>query len=339
MERKRDPLPYRDLRGLLALLERQGKVHRYREPINKETELIPFYRVEMRGLAEHDRKVLLFDNVVGARGQRYDISVLTGIHGLSDEILLAGMGCDSYVDALDRWHEAIEHPIPSVIVDSGPVQEIVHTGDDIQRAGLDILPVPVEDPGFSGMIRTGLPMFTKDPETGIRNVGTYNGFFRARDRIAAGIAPNKHAIYYHLTAARRRGEDGLPIAIVVGCNPDVMLVGSARIPYGTDELAIAGGIAGAPVELVHCKTIPLEVPARAEIVIEGMLSTDQEESRGAFGEYPGHLNIDLNPCPVMRVTAITHRRDAMFTPSPWAFRPTTATWCSGSATALRRTIA
>ncbi len=312
---------FRDLRGLLSILEKRGKVYHYRDPINKETELIPFYRIQMRGLPEEERKVFVFDNVVGAAGNKYDLSVLAGIYGASDEILAMGMGCDSYVGMLERWHHALEHPIPPVVVDDGPVHEVVHTGDWIREVGLDALPVPVEDPGFSGMIRTGLPMFTKDPHTGIRNVGTYNAFFRARDRIAAGIAPNKHAIYYHLNGARNDDAEGMPLAIVIGANPDVMLVGSARIPYGEDELAIAGGISGAPVELVRCRTIPLEVPSTAEIVIEGRLSTEMVEPRGAFGEYPGHLNVDRTPCPVMTVTAITHRRGGMFTPVPVGFPP------------------
>lgn len=311
---------YRDLRGLVDLLERRGKLYRYRDRINKDTELVPFYRIQMRGLPESERKVFLFDNVVGERGEQYDISVLAGVYGASDEILGIGMGCESYIEMLERWHEALEHPIAPVVVSDGPVQEEVRIGADLQEVGLDELPAPVEDPGYSGMIRTGLPMITKDLETGVFNVGTYNGFFRARDRIAAGIGPNKHAIHYHLATARGRGEE-LPIAIVVGCNPEVMLVGSARIPYGTDELAIAGGIAGAPVELVRCRTIPLEVPASAEIVIEGLLSHELVEPRGAFGEYPGHLNVDRSPCPVMRVTAITHRHEAMFTPVPVGFPP------------------
>jgi UbiD family decarboxylase len=304
--------PPQDLCELVELLDRRGKLYRYRDRINKDT--------EMRGLPEADRKALLFDNVVGNRGESYHISVLAGVYGASDDILAIGMGCGSYVEMLERWHQALEHPIPPIHVEASTAQEVVLAGDEIQSRGLDVLPAPVEDPGFSGMIRTGLPMVTRAPETGVYNVGTYNGFFRSRDRIAAGIAPNKHAVYYHLRAAQRRGEP-LPIAILVGCSLQVMLVGSARIPYGIDELAIAGGLAGSPVELVRCRTIPLDVPAQTEIVIEGLLSIDTEEPRGAFGEYPGHLNVDRSPCPVMQVTAITHRTNAMFTPVPVGFPP------------------
>jgi 4-hydroxy-3-polyprenylbenzoate decarboxylase len=311
---------YRGLPELVELLEKQGKLYRYHDRINKDTELIPLYRVQMRGVPESERRALLFENVVGNRGESYDLAVLAGVYGASDEILAIGMGCTGYVEMLVRWHQALENPLAPVRVEAGPAQEVVLTGTEIKERGLDILPVPVEDPGFSGMIRTGLPMVTKDPETGIYNIGTYNGFFRSRDRIAAGIAPNKHAVYYHLRSAQRRGEQ-LPIAILIGCSPAVMLVGSARIPYGVDDLAVAGGITGEPVPLVTCKTIPLEVPADTEIVIEGLVSIDTEEPRGAFGEYPGHLNVDRTPCPVLHVTAITHRRNAMFTPVPVGFPP------------------
>jgi UbiD family decarboxylase len=163
-------------------------------------------------------------------------------------------------------------------------------------------------------------MITRDPETGVRNVGTYNGFLRDRNRIVAGIGFGQQAMKYHWQTARERGED-LPIAIVVGPTPNVMVAGCANVPYGVDELAVAGGIAGEPVDLVRCKTIPLEVPAHAEIVIEGLLSTRVSEPRLAFGEYPGYLNKEPQSQPVITVTAITHRRNALFTPVVVGFPP------------------
>lgn len=309
-----------DLRELIARLEARGKLYRYREPIDKDTELIPFYRVQLRGLPDHERKVILFESVTDANGGRYGMSVLAGIYGVSEEVFALTLGCDSYLEVLDRWHQAHQQPIPPVVVERGPVQDVVHVGDAIAQVGLDMLPVPVEEPGFSGMIRAGLPMITKDAETGIRNVGTYNGFFRARDRLIASGMQGKHAGFYHWSPARRRGEP-LPLAIVIGCTPEVMLAGSARIPYGVDELAIAGGMAGAPVELVRCNTVPLEVPAHAEVVIEGLVSTEVCEPNGAFGEFTGYVKLDSENLPIMQVTAITHRKDAMWTPVLVGFPP------------------
>lgn len=311
---------HRDLRELVSRLDERGKLYRFQKRINKDTELVPFYRVQLRGLPDHERKVFLFDNVVGAKGAGYEMSVLAGIYGASEEILAFEMGCQSYTEMLEKWHEALVRPVAPVVVDDGPVQEEVHVGKEVQELGLDEFPAPVEEPGFSGIIRTGLPMITRDPETGIRNVGTYNGFFRARDRLVSSIAPIHHARVYHWKTAERRRE-GLPVAIVIGCSPEVMWVGSADIPYGTDELAVAGGIAGSPVELVRCRTIPLEVPAHAEAVIEGLISTEIMEPGLPFGEYPGYMNGNYHPRPVIHVTAVTHRKKAMFTPVLVGFPP------------------
>lgn len=311
---------FRDLHEFVSLLEARGKLHRFTRPINKDTELYPVFRVQQRGLSDAERKVLLFENVVGAKGNRYQMPVLAGVYGASEEIVGLGLGFSDPVEGLEKWHEALAHPLEPVLVDSGSVQEEVMVGEEVKRLGLDILPVPVEEPGFSGVLRTGLPMITRDPESGVRNVGTYNGFLRARDRLQAAIGPIHDAMAYHWQTARRRGEP-LPLAIVIGCNPEIMAFSSAELPYGFDELGAAGGLAGTPVELVRCKTIPLEVPAHAEAVIEGYMSTDTVEPRLPFGEYPGYIHVDLNVRPVFHVTAITHRRDAMFTAVLVGFPP------------------
>lgn len=308
----------RDLRELLQILDSRGKIYRFEKEINKDTELMPFYRVQMRGLSDSERKVFLFNNVIGAKGKKYEMRVLAGVYGASEEIFTIGMGCKTYVEILEKWHKAVTHPVPPVMVSDGPVQEVVHEGTDIKELGLDEFPVPVEEPGFSGMVRTGLPVISKDPETGVRNVGTYNAFFRGRDRLCAGFG---HQINdYHWKKARRKKE-GLPAAIVIGCSPEIMVAASADLPYGEDELGVAGSLAGSSIELIPCRTVPLEVPAHAEAIIEGIISTELVEPRLPFGENPGHIHVDQNLRPVMRVTAITHRKDAIFTPVLVGFPP------------------
>lgn len=303
----------RDLREFLQRLEERGKLYRFSDPINKDTELYPVFRVQQRGLPDHERKALVFDNVFDAKGNHYQMPVFPGAYAASEEILMIGFGCETYQEGLERWHRAREHPIDPVIVDRGPVHENVMVGDDLKRVGLDIFPAPVEEPGFSGMLRLGLPIITKDPVTGVRNVGTYNAFLKARDRLQAAIGPGAHAMAYHWKTARQRGEP-LPVAIVIGPDLPTMGASSASLPYGVDELAVAGGFFGAPIELVPCKTIPLEVPARAEAVVEGLMSTDTVEPRLPFGEFPGYIQSDLTVRPVLDVTAITYRNDAIFTP-------------------------
>ena len=328
----------KDLREFIATLEANGKLYRFTEAmgaINKDTEIIPLLRVAMRGLADKKRQVLVFDKVTDAQGRSYDMGVAAGVYGVSDEMVLLGMGCEDIHQALEKWHQAVDSPLPSRIVEHGPVHEVIHIGEALKERGLDMLPVPVEDPGFSQMLRTGVPMITRDPETGITNVGTYNGFLRDRDRMVAAIGSMRDTMRTQWETARRRGEE-LPVAIVIGATPNVMLVGSAALHYGVDELAVAGAIAGEAMELVRCKTVPLEVPAHAEIVIEGMISTNTFEPRLAFGEYPGYLNMERNNRPVMRVTAITHRHKALFTPVTVGFAPsdTNAVWgfCNAATT-------
>src|SRR5206468_13043443 len=203
-------------------------------------------------------------------------------------------------------------PIDPSTVAHAAVQEEVYTGAKLKEFGLTSLPAPVEEPGFSGGIRVTAPFITKDPETGMRNVGMYSGHFRGEDKLIAGIARTHHALLYHHPTARRRNEP-LPVAIVLGALPDINYVAAANLPYGIDELAVAGGIRHRPVELVGCKTVPLEVPAEAEIVIEGEISTEELEKEQPFSDFPGYLMVERHRRPVVKVTAITHRRNAMLT--------------------------
>ena len=304
---------YHDLREFIGELERRGKLLRWKRPVCKDTELMPLFRLQFRGLAEEERKAFLFERVRDVQGRSLTMQVLAGSYGASREIFALGMGCESPEEVYEKWHHAVNHPIEPVVISSGPVHEEIHLGQEIQEMGLSELPAPVEEPGFSGTIRTTTPFITRDPDTGVRNVGTYSGHFRAPDRMMAGIGTVHHAMIYHWRSARSRKEP-LPVAITVGTTPNIVAVGSANIPYGTDELAVAGGIAGRAVELVRCKTVPLEVPATAEIVIEGELSTEWQEPYTAYGEYPGYMAAENKSNAVIKVTAITHRKDAIFTP-------------------------
>lgn len=311
---------YADLRVFLKALEQRGELLRWNSPIDKDSELIPLYRLQFRGLDETQRKAFLFKQVTGAKGLHYDMSVVAGCYGASDDIFALGMGCERPDEIYEKWHQAVTRPINPVIVESGPVQEEVHLGPEIKELGLDELPAPVEEPGFSGSIRTTTPWITRDPDTGVRNMGNYSGHFRARDRIQCGINPVSHTMLHHWRSACRAGKP-LPAAIIVGVTPNLVVAACTKVPYGVDELAVAGGISGKPVELVKCKTVPLEVPANAEIVIEGEISADIREPYAAFGEYPGYMMGETWSTPVMKITAITHKKNALFTPLLVGFPP------------------
>ena len=303
---------YTDFRDYLNELENHGKLHRWTRAVNKDSELMPLMRLQYRGIADEKRQAFLFENVFDSRGKQHDIRVATGVYGSSREIAALGLGCDEPLEIYEKWRQALAKPIDPRQVASAPVQEIVYTGARLSEFGVTSLPAPVEEPGFSGGIRVTAPFITEDLETGVRNVGMYSGHFRGEEKLIAGIARTHHAaLYHHTTAARRK--EALPVAIVLGALPDINFVSAANLPYGLDELAVAGGIRRRPVDLVPCITIPLKVPAEAEIIIEGEISPDRQERGEPFSDYPGYLMAERGLRPVIDVKAITMRRSAIFT--------------------------
>jgi 4-hydroxy-3-polyprenylbenzoate decarboxylase len=303
---------YKDLREFLEVLEKHGKLARVKRPVSKETELMPFFRLQFRGLPEEERRVFLFENVLDCKGKKQLGMVAPGVYGASRSVYALGMMVEPE-EINERWRQALANPIPPLLVGSGPVHEEVHMGEELQELGLDEIPAPVEEPGFSGTIRTGTQIVTRDPETGVRNVGEYGGHFRGRDRLLWGIGPTHHGFLQWRKAHAR----GIPLqgAIIVGATPNLAQAASAPIPVGVDEYAVAGGIAGEPMSLVRCKTVDIEVPATAEFVIEVEISTERMEPHAAFGEYPGYMYQGHGDAmPAMRVTCITHRKNPIFTP-------------------------
>lgn len=303
---------YKDLRDCVEVLERRGLLYRWRRPVNKDSELMPLMRLQYRGRSDAERQAFLYENVTDSQGRHYGMKVLTGVYAASRKIVGLGMGCEDPGDMYERWRHAVDKPIDPVIVQDGPVHEEVHVGAELEKVGLTMLPAPVEEPGFSGDTRVTGPFITRDSASGVRNVGMYSGHFRPPNRMLAGIGPSHHAMLYHYPNAKGRRES-LPVAIVLGTLPDIAYVAAANLPYGLDELAVAGAIRQRPVELVRCKTVPLEVPAEAEVVIEGEISTEEMEKEQPFSDFPGYLMVERHRRPVVRVTAITHRHNPMLT--------------------------
>ena len=303
---------YADFRDYLSVLEKRGKLHRWTRAVNKDSELMPLMRLQYRGIADDQRQAFLYENVFDSRGRKHDIRVVTGMYGASREIAALGLGCDEPLQIYEKWRQALAQPLEPRVVANAPVQDIVYTGAMLKEFDVTRLPAPVEEPGFSGGIRVTAPFITEDLETSVRNVGMYSGHFRGEQKLIAGIARTHHAALYHHTTAARRKEP-LPVAIVLGALPDINFVSAANLPYGLDELAVAGGIRQRPVDLVPCKTIPLKVPAEAEIVIEGEISPDRQERGEPFSDYPGYLMAERGLRPVIDIKAITMRRDAIFT--------------------------
>lgn len=301
---------YKDLRDYIRALEAAGKLVRVKQQINKDTELNPLVRWQFRGLPEEDRKAFLFENVVDVKGNTYPIPVLVACHAASNHVYALGMMC-SIEEIAQKWVEAQLHPIEPQMVQRGPVQEVVHMGDGLlEKGGLEILPVPISTPGFDNApYLTSACWVTKDPETGIRNVGVYRGMIKSSTRLGVSTQPPKD-LWTHWEKCHDR-RIPLQAAAIIGATPNIGFTAVTKIPYGVDELTVAGGIAGEPVKLVKCKTVDVEVPANAEIVIEGIIPTDLLEREAPFGEYTGYMGGELM-APFMNVTCITHRKNPIF---------------------------
>lgn len=300
---------YRDLHEWLETLEAHGYLNRIRRAINKDTEMHPLVRLQFRGLPERERKGWLFENISDVSGRSYDIPVALAVMAPSRLVYALGMGVASPREIVAKWGAAQTRPIPPRVVASAPCQEMVYEGRALDDAGgAGMLPVPISTPGFdcAPFLSSG-HWVTKDIENGEINFGTYRGQIKSPTRIGLFAFPYQD-VSRHWNKARAAGRP-LEAAIVIGCTPNLSYCSTARLPL--PEYPVAGGIAGEPVELVRCKTVDLEVPAHSEIVIEGIVPTDEIEPEGPFGEFTGYM-AQRAPDKFMNVTCITRRRDAIF---------------------------
>jgi UbiD family decarboxylase len=307
---------YPDLHDHIRALDKAGLLIRVDRPINKDSEMHPLVRWQFRGgIEEKDRKAFLFTNVIDGKGRKYDIPVLVGGLAANREIYRIGIGCP-FEEIDERWVRAAQNPIPPRIVDDAPCQEIVITGKALDKPGrgLDGIPLPISTPGWDIAPYATLSQYiTKDPDTGVQNMGNYRGQVKTRRRL--GMNPSlelRPGIYNHWEKLRERGFKKLPTAVVLGAPPCVTFASVQKLPETLDELQVAGALVGAPLNLVKAKTVDLLVPAEAEIVVEGYINTEYLEPEAPFGESHGHVNLqEFNA--FMDVTAITRRHDAVLT--------------------------
>jgi UbiD family decarboxylase len=307
---------YPDLRDHLRALDKAGLLVTVDRAINKDTEMHPLVRWQFRGgIEEKDRKAFLFTNVVDSKKRKYGIPVAVGVLAANREIYRIGIGCR--LDEIDaRWVEAARHPIPPRLVENAPCHEIVITGKALDKPGngLDGIPLPISTPGWDVAPYATLSQYiTKDPDTGVQNMGNYRGQVKAPRRL--GMNPSlelRPGIYNHWEKLRARGFKKLPCAVVLGAPPCITFASVQKLPETVDELTVAGGLVGSPINVVRAKTVDLLVPAEAEIVIEGFIDTEYLEPEAPFGESHGHVNLqEFNA--FMDVTCITRRRDAILT--------------------------
>src|SRR3982074_3697306 len=222
--------PPLDFQAHLAALEAQGLVTRIDRPINKDTELHPLVRWQFQGgLAEDQRRAFMFTNVVSPAGRKYDMPVVVGGLGASARIYSVGMGRP--VEEIETaWTNAIANPIPPVRVSSPACQEVVITGDELRGPGrgLAALPVPISTPGFDAApYLTATLAITRDPETGIQNMGTYRGALKATDRLGVRMAARiGGAGGYQHWRKHNKTKTPMPCAFVIGCAPVAFFTGA-----------------------------------------------------------------------------------------------------------------
>ena len=304
---------YADLHEHIQALQSSNLLFKIDEPVNKDTELHPLVRWQFRGgIPERDRRAFLFTNVIDGLGRRYKFPVVVGALAANAEIYSIGMGVP--LDKIgETWRRAIANPIPPNVIEHAPSQEVVITGSELlnEGNGLDALPIPISTPGFdSAPYLTATCCITADPKSRLQNMGTYRAALKAPDRLAVKMFVNlQQGGYAHWLQYRERGEK-MPMAIVLGSPPVVTYCGPQKIAENIDEIAVAGGIAGVPIEVIRAKSVDLLVPAHSEVVIEGLIDTEFLEPEGPFGESHGHVNLEEYNF-MMTVTTITRRHEAI----------------------------
>ena len=278
-------------RDVLRLLEEAGELRRIKKGVDPR---------HLSSLAAQAKEATLFESIVGYPEWR-----VAGALVSTRKRLALSMGCKE-ADIARRFEDGIRRPIDARVVKDGPCQEVVWQGGDVD---LTSIPIPLMHVKDGGPYISATMVVSKDPEYG-RNVGSYRMMYRTpRDTGIDLVSSSDMRRYYQRALDAGRP---LEIAVAVGVHPYEMLAASYKAPIDVDEYAIAGGLHGAPVDLVRCRTVDLEVPADAELVLEGeLLPMGWTADEGPFGEF-SHITGDVKWNPIFRVKCITHRRDPIF---------------------------
>lgn len=295
-------MAYRDFRHYLKVLEQKGKLRRVKKEVDKDWELACIARWVFQSLPENERYGLQFENVKG-----FDVPVVLGALGASREVY--ALALETTADKIyEKWCQALSQPIPPRPVEEAPVKEVIKKGKEVN---LLEVPVPVFTPGRDdGPYVSSSAVITKDPDTGIQNVGNYRQRIIARDRVGILIAPTQHIGMHYFHKYQPRNEP-MPIAISIGNDPTVALTAVAKIPYGVDELCVAGGFRGEGIPVVRAETVDLMVPANAEYVIEGYVLPHARDKEGQFGEFTGYMGMECDRT-FIQVQCVTHRKKPLY---------------------------
>ena len=297
-------MPYNDFREFLDFLKKEGELKTCKREVD--------VRIEIAKVTDKTCKTggpaILFNNVRGC-----DTPVVTALFGTLDRAFL--MIESTKYDGFKKLARALKEPIPTKSVKDAPCQEIVKTGDQV-----DIYEIPSlwHHPKDTYRFITGGNCRARDPDTGIYNSSINRVAVQGKDTLSIQSSP-PHQLGIIASKMLARGQN-CPIAMAIGTDPACLVASVSGIPPSTDEFAIAGGLRGAPVEVVKCVTVDLEVPATSELVIEGEMRPGNEDGilgkaeyadEGVFGEIHGYFG-KPSRSPVIHVTAITHRKNYIY---------------------------
>ncbi len=286
------------LRNHVANLEQQGELIR----ITKEVD--PHQNVSAIGWKAYDRlgKSTLFTNLKGFPGWELVNQVITDRRKWS-----IALGIDDEEDFIPTLVDRVKRQLKPVDVSAAdaPVKEVILKGKDADLTKVPALWHAENDP--APYIASGMAII-KDPETGVRNMSIHRQQIMGPDQTGFLICP-RHALRVYQKYQKRN--EPMPVAMVVGAHPAIYYASGFTSSYGLDELEIAGSLLDDPIRLVKCETIDIEVPAEAEMVIEGEVLPEGMVEEGPFGEASGTYAME-GSTEIFKVKAITHRKDPLF---------------------------
>lgn len=284
-------------RDFLKNLDQKGELIRFTKEVDPLTNMAA---IEWKAFNELG-KSSLFTNIKGHGGWQACSQVFTDRTKWS-----IGLGIEED-ELLDTINERLQSPIETVEVgsDDAPVKEVILTGGD---ADLYDLPSMITSENDGGRFFGSGMAIMKDPDTGIRNMSIHRQQIMGRDKTGFIMVPRHGRRIYDKYCARNQP---LPVAMVYGTHPAIFFGSAFTTNYGIDELSLAGGLMGEAVRMVKCETIDLEVPAEAEVVVEGEILPNHTEPEGPFGEVPGTY-AEAGQSEIFKVRAITRRKDPIF---------------------------
>ncbi|RLC22812.1 MAG: phenylphosphate carboxylase subunit beta [Deltaproteobacteria bacterium] len=292
----------KSMRDFIEQAEAKGLLRRIKAEVDWDLELSHIAKLN----EEKQGPALLFENV-----KDYDSPVITSVCTTTERLaLIMGMPeTSTLVDIMREWVDKNQTRIPPTYVDSAPCKENIMTGDDVD---LFKFPAPKFYPLDGGrFFGTAHFVVTRDPDTDWVNLGTYRLQLLDKNHLGTQFIKGKHSDIM-LKKYQAMGKP-MPVAVVVGCDPLLFLMGASRLSAFESEYDFAGAIRGEPIEVVKTETNGLPVPATAEIVVEGEVDADKFMEEGPFGEYTGYYSgVGTDPRNYIDVKCVTYRNNPIF---------------------------